>query len=190
MIPAIVGVPRVDLSKSGFFEQLRETPMIEHAVVNVVGMVLPAHQLTPNRLDVLAGSVIDFYQLIEIGNGNPQNAAILEHASHLRQNVLEIVILNVFQDVTHIDQVHRPALKVRQRSDIVRDDVHVGQRPGVNVNETRDIFLPATDVDQYLAVAVFRQRRLDQPSLEVGELALEFSSQFFQHGPANLDKEN
>jgi hypothetical protein len=67
--------------------------------------------------------------------------------------------------MAHIDQIHSSGLKVRQRGNIVCDDVNVGQWPTVHVNESRSVFLPTADVDQDLAVAVFRQRRLDQPSL-------------------------
>ena len=67
--------------------------------------------------------------------------------------------------MAHVHQIYGSGLEVRQRGNIVCDDLNVGQWPGVHVNESRSVFLPTADVDQDLAVAVFRQRRLDQPSL-------------------------
>ena len=76
----------------------------------------------------------------------------------------------VFQEMARVYQVHRAVLEVRQRGNIVRDDVNVGQWPGVNINESRSILLPTADVDQYLAVTIVWQRRLYHSPLKVRQL--------------------
>ena len=44
---------------------------VEDGIVNIVLMILAAHQLTGNYVDIFARDIIDVYQEIKVRNGKP-----------------------------------------------------------------------------------------------------------------------
>jgi len=80
--------------------------------------------------------------------------------------------------MAHVHSINRPGLQVGQRDYIVFGDMKVDPWSGVKIDESRNIFLPAADVEQDLAVAVLRKRRLDESSCKPGQLTFDFLSEF------------
>ena len=78
--------------------------------------------------------------------------------------MLEFIWLYVLQDMAHVNQVNGPVGQVRQRSDIVGNDMDMGQRSSIDVYKLRTVSFSAADVDQNLAVVIFGKGRLYQAS--------------------------
>ena len=156
---AVGGVPVADVREAGLGQLGPQVGGIEHGVMVVVGPVLAAHQGAVDGADGIPALGVDAHDVVEVRDRQPQGPAGTQDAPKLRQGRHHLAAPHVLQHVGQVDEVQRRLGDHREVVQVRMDDVDMGQRHRIQVDEPGGIDLAAADVEHLLAARPLRPAR-------------------------------
>lgn len=145
-------VPLRHVGKTTVAQYGGQAGMIEDAFVEVVLVVLPAHQGKLDQVEIVAVSLIDRHQTVKVRNRQAQHTAYPELLVEVAQDLADFLEREVLQYVAHVDLADGAVSKFIQGK-ALGAEVDMRRLACIDADPSLDIDRPGSKMDLQSTVA-------------------------------------